>query len=110
MHLNIMFNLLRSRCLTAANLRISSVLENSEVVNFLCCNIECFHAELYFSHPSGNLRYAPVAEKRVPRLGSLWELQTLCFTMLGEAFSRVGSSIPVDIWESVIEVGKFSIQ
>ncbi|KAK4769164.1 hypothetical protein SAY86_027314 [Trapa natans] len=92
------------RCLAASNLRISSVLENSEVVKFLCCNIEHFHTELYFSHPSRNPRHTPVAEKSVPRLSSLWELQTLCFTMLGEAFSRVGSSISIDMWQSVVEV------
>ncbi|XP_019458388.1 PREDICTED: HEAT repeat-containing protein 6 isoform X1 [Lupinus angustifolius] len=32
------------------------------------------------------------------------ELQTIAFEMLGETISRAGSSFPVDIWRSIIEV------
>ncbi|XP_031397671.1 HEAT repeat-containing protein 6 isoform X2 [Punica granatum] len=93
------------RILIAAHLRISSLSENIELVKFLGSNIARFHAELSsFSDLSGTQRYPAVAEKRIPRSGSLWEVQTLCFTMLGEAFSRVGSLIPIDTWQSVIEV------
>ncbi|PKI69488.1 hypothetical protein CRG98_010121 [Punica granatum] len=96
------------RILIAAHLRISSLSENIELVKFLGSNIARFHAELSsFSDLSGTQRYPAVAEKRIPRSGSLWEVQTLCFTMLGEAFSRVGSLIPIDTWQSVIEVPSF---
>lgn len=32
------------------------------------------------------------------------ELQTVAFEMLSEAISRAGSSFPVDIWRSMLEV------
>lgn len=34
------------------------------------------------------------------------EVLTIAFSMIGEVFSRVGSSLSVDIWQSTIEVCK----
>ncbi|KAI8026048.1 NPC intracellular cholesterol transporter 1 [Camellia lanceoleosa] len=34
---------------------------------------------------------------------SLWEVQTITFTMVSEVFSRVGSSLSVDMWQSTIQ-------
>ncbi|XP_059662080.1 uncharacterized protein LOC132308109 isoform X2 [Cornus florida] len=42
----------------------------------------------------------------MPRYNSLWEVQTVAFTMIGEVFSRVGSSFPLETWQSTIEVLK----
>lgn len=34
----------------------------------------------------------------------MWEVQTVAFSMLGDAISRVGSSFPADVWKSTVEV------
>ncbi|GMI85715.1 hypothetical protein like AT4G38120 [Hibiscus trionum] len=52
---------------------------------------------------SGNQRSANEMGKKLPRNGSLWEVQTTSFTMLGELYSRTGSSFPLDIWQSTIQ-------
>ncbi|XP_048445342.1 uncharacterized protein LOC103950747 isoform X2 [Pyrus x bretschneideri] len=77
--------------------------EEVQLVKFLLRIIESSHAEL-----SSVCNQSSVLEagKRmpVPRYCSLWEVQTLAFTMLGEAISRVGLTLPLDIWGSTIEV------
>ncbi|THG16207.1 hypothetical protein TEA_002769 [Camellia sinensis var. sinensis] len=54
----------------------------------------------------GNQRYTAEFGKRIPRYNSLWEVQTITFTMISEVFSRVGSSLSVDMWQSTIQVLK----
>ncbi|XP_048422620.1 uncharacterized protein LOC103941883 isoform X2 [Pyrus x bretschneideri] len=87
--------------------RKCSMAEEVLLVKFLLRIIESSHAELS-SFLNLILNQSSVLEvgKRmpVPRYGSLWEIQTLAFTMVGEAISRVGSSFPLDIWRSTIEV------
>ncbi|XP_068305423.1 uncharacterized protein [Pyrus communis] len=77
--------------------------EEVQLVKFLLRIIESSHAEL-----SSVCNQSSVLEagKRmpVPLYCSLWEVQTLAFTMLGEAISRVGLTLPLDIWGSTIEV------
>ncbi|XP_056174269.1 uncharacterized protein LOC115675496 isoform X2 [Syzygium oleosum] len=93
------------RCLIGAFHRKSSLSENMELVKFLCHNVACTRMKLLSSsYRSVNKIHAAFAEKRTPRFSSLWEVQTLAFTMLGEAFSRAGSLFPSDIWQLVIEV------
>lgn len=85
--------------------RKCSLSENVQLVKFLLRIVTCSHAELYSSlHLTGNQRYAPEIGKRIPRYNSLWEVQTIAFTMITAVFSRDGSSFPGDIWQSTIEV------
>lgn len=81
--------------------RKCSTADEIQLVKFLLRIIESSHAELSSSSHSIRSQSSVLeAGKRMP----LWENQTLAFTMLGETISRVGSSLPVDIWRSTIEV------
>ncbi|KAM1080414.1 hypothetical protein COP2_015444 [Malus domestica] len=87
--------------------RKRSMAEEVLLVKFLLRIIESSHAELScFSNSILNQSSVLEVGKRmpVPRYGSLWEIQTLAFTMVGEAISRVGSYFPLDIWRSTIEL------
>lgn len=81
--------------------RKCSTADEFQLVKFLLRIIESSHAELSSSSHSIRSQSSVLeAGKRMP----VWENQTLAFTMLGETISRVGSSLPVDIWRSMIEV------
>uniref|UniRef100_A0A2P2LUC3 Uncharacterized protein MANES_17G015000 n=1 Tax=Rhizophora mucronata TaxID=61149 RepID=A0A2P2LUC3_RHIMU len=83
----------------------SSLLDNSQLVNFLLHVIECSHLHLLSSsHTSTNQMSSSATSKRLSRYSNLWQVQTIALTMLGEAFVRIGSSFPPDIWQSTIEV------
>uniref|UniRef100_A0A5B7A0N8 Putative HEAT repeat-containing protein 6 n=1 Tax=Davidia involucrata TaxID=16924 RepID=A0A5B7A0N8_DAVIN len=95
------------KCLLSVYQRKCSLSENTQLLNFLLSIVASSHAELFcLFYSSGNQRCAAEFGKRIPRCNSLWEVQTVAFTMIGEVFSRVGSSFPVDIWQSTIEVLK----
>ncbi|KAH9718801.1 DUF4042 domain-containing protein [Citrus sinensis] len=94
-----------TRCLTNVYQGKFSPLEIVHLVKFVLHALGCSHAEfvcLYNS--SATQRSTAESGKRLHRYSSLWEVLALSFTMLGEAFSRAGSSLPVDIWQSTIEV------
>ncbi|KAL6349295.1 hypothetical protein AAG906_033951 [Vitis piasezkii] len=74
----------------------------SEVPSPYCHMLSC--GVIFLITFSGNQRYAPEIGKRIPRYNSLWEVQTIAFTMITAVFSRDGSSFPGDIWQSTIEV------
>lgn len=75
-------------------------------MKFLLRIIVSSHSELICSsHSIRNQKCAAEMGKRVPRYCSLWEVQTVTFSMLGETVTRDGSSIPDDVWKSMIEVG-----
>lgn len=79
--------------------------DNIQLVKFLLRIVDCSRAHLISSsYTSANQRSAAATGKRLPKYSSLWEVQTVAFTMLGESFERVGSSFPADVWQSTIEV------
>ncbi|KAL5833246.1 hypothetical protein ACOSQ3_016920 [Xanthoceras sorbifolium] len=91
--------------LTIVYQRKLSLSENVQLAKFLLHIIACSHpAFMCVYNSSANQRSVAATGKRFPRYTSLWDIQTLVYTMLGEAFSRAGSSFPVDIWQSTIEV------
>ncbi|KAK9275882.1 hypothetical protein L1049_023156 [Liquidambar formosana] len=93
------------RCLISVYHRKCLLSENIQLVKFLLRIVECSHAELLCSsYSNGNQRCGPEVGKRIPRSSTLWEVLTITFTMIGEVFSRLGSSFPVDIWQSTIGV------
>lgn len=82
-----------------------SPLENIQLVKFLLHILGCSHAEFVSLYNSSvNQRSTADTGKRLAKCTSLWEIQALAFTMLGEAFSRAGSVFPVEIWQSTVEV------
>ncbi|XWS50226.1 hypothetical protein CRYUN_Cryun12cG0070300 [Craigia yunnanensis] len=93
------------RYLVSENQRKCSLSDDIQLVNFLIHVITGSHVDLISLYrPSGNLKSAIEIGKKLPRYGSLWEVQTVAFTMLGEVYSRTGSSFPVDMWQSTIQV------
>ncbi|KAL1086588.1 hypothetical protein V6Z11_D08G124900 [Gossypium hirsutum] len=64
--------------------------------------LECLETLRYLV--SENQRKCSLPDDIQLRNGSLWEVLTASFTMLGELYSRSGSSFPVDIWQSTIQV------
>ncbi|KAH9774784.1 DUF4042 domain-containing protein [Citrus sinensis] len=94
-----------TRCLTNVYQGKFSPLEIVHLVKFVLHALECSHAEFVcLYNASATQRSTAESGKRLHRYSSLWEVQALSITMLGEAFSRAGSSLPVDIWQSTIEV------
>ena len=94
------------RRLTSIYHRKCSSSQHIQLLKFLLHVISSSHAELLCSFRSiRNQRRAAEMGKRMPRFSRLWEVQTVAFAMLGEIVSRDGSSIPVDVWKSMIEVG-----
>ncbi|KAL4324142.1 hypothetical protein GQ457_11G032090 [Hibiscus cannabinus] len=93
------------RHLVVENQRKCSLQDDILLVNVILRIIARTHmnvTSLYSS--SGNQKSAIEMGKKLTRNGSLWEVQTASFTMLGELYSRTGSSFPLDIWQSTIHV------
>ncbi|XP_062105137.1 uncharacterized protein LOC133816845 isoform X2 [Humulus lupulus] len=79
------------RCLLKGYRRKMSSSDDIQWVKFLVGIVAVSHSEL--------------TAKRINQSGtSLWEVQTIAFTMLEEAISRLGSSFSAHIWISTIEV------
>ncbi|KAI3460726.1 hypothetical protein Pfo_017389 [Paulownia fortunei] len=69
--------------------------ENEQLLNFVLQVVGYFHGEsIYCSYLSDSHTVS----------GGVCEVLTIAFAMIGEVYSRVGSSLPVDIWQSTIEV------
>ncbi|XP_077233482.1 ARM repeat superfamily protein isoform X3 [Tasmannia lanceolata] len=86
-------------------LRNCSLAENSKILELLLHIISRSHAVLFCSsYSSGNQRYAIDIGTKIPKCNDLWEVQTIAFSMIGDAFSRNGSNISVNMWQSMLEV------
>lgn len=82
-----------------------SIPDNIYLVEFLLSIVICCHYELNGCYRcGGDARVNGDFRKRFPLLTTLWKIQTTAFAMVGEAFVRVGSSLPLEIWQSVVEV------
>lgn len=93
------------RCLVSVYHRKCSVSDNTELLNFLLSIVAHSHTELFYpSSSSRNQGYTAEFGKRTPGYNSLWEVLTVTFTLIGDAFSRVGPSLSEDIWQSSIQV------
>ncbi|XVF10239.1 hypothetical protein REPUB_Repub07fG0165800 [Reevesia pubescens] len=93
------------RYIVSENQRKCSLSDDIQLVNFLLHIIARSHLDLIsMFRLSGNQKSAIEMGKKLPRNGSLWEAQTASFSMLGEVYSRTGSSFPVDILQSTIQV------
>ncbi|KAG8381705.1 hypothetical protein BUALT_Bualt05G0000500 [Buddleja alternifolia] len=83
------------RCLFGLNQATALLSENEQLLNFVLLVVG------YFQGDSMNSSYL-VDTHKVP--GGTWEVLTVAFSIIGEVYSRVGSSLPVAIWQSIIEV------
>lgn len=92
------------RCIITLSHRGWSLSEDTILVKFLLDvigsthGVSCRIPQSICQEKSAeiNFRFSPEI--------SLSELQTVAFEMLSEAISRAGSSFPVDIWRSMLEV------
>ncbi|XP_058197735.1 uncharacterized protein LOC131313432 isoform X2 [Rhododendron vialii] len=95
------------RCLISVCKGKCLLSEYAELLNFLISIVAYSHGELFCSSSSSvGQRYVAEFGKRIPGYNSLWEVQTATLTMIGDVFSRVGSSLSVDIWKSTVQVLK----
>ncbi|XWS38094.1 hypothetical protein CRYUN_Cryun19dG0101100 [Craigia yunnanensis] len=93
------------RYIVSENQRKCSLSDDIQLVNFLIHVMGRSHLDLISLYrPSGNQKSAVEMGKKLPRYGSFWEVQTVAFTILGEVYSRTGSSFPVEMWQSTIQV------
>lgn len=82
-----------------------AVSDNAHLVKFILHVIVCSHSAFVCAYNSAaNQRNMVRPGKRLPRYASVWDVQTLLYTMLGDAFTEANSSFTVDIWQSTIEV------
>ncbi|PPR83440.1 hypothetical protein GOBAR_AA37273 [Gossypium barbadense] len=92
------------RYLVSENQRKCSLPDDIQLVNVLLHIIARSHTDLISLYASSrNQKSAIEMGKKLQRNGSFWEVLTASFTMLGELYSRSGSSFPVDIWQSTIQ-------
>ncbi|XP_057781200.1 uncharacterized protein LOC130999628 isoform X4 [Salvia miltiorrhiza] len=80
--------LLFSLCLTAASLS-----ENGQLLNFVLEVVEYFH---------GDLKHSTYLSDNCSISRGVREVLTIAFAMIGEVYSRVGASLPVEIWKSTV--------
>ncbi|KAJ8562353.1 hypothetical protein K7X08_011644 [Anisodus acutangulus] len=86
-----------SRSLLAATERTGLVAEHLQLLNFLLRIVSSLQTE------ASNLSNSR-GKKKISGYNNLWEVEVVAFTMIGELYSRFGSSLPVDTWQSTIEI------
>ncbi|CAI9786720.1 unnamed protein product [Fraxinus pennsylvanica] len=85
------------RCLFNLYQAIALLSDSEQLLNFLLQVVTCFHGESIYSSCLSDNHKAFV-------YNNVLEVQTIAFTMIGEVYSRVSSSLPFQIWQSSIEV------
>ncbi|XP_019198974.1 PREDICTED: HEAT repeat-containing protein 6 [Ipomoea nil] len=78
------------------NEQATTLSENKQLLDFLLSIVVWFQPQLKNSIYS--------SDKILSTNACLWEVQMIAFTMIGDLYSRAGSSLPVDVWQSTIEV------
>ncbi|WOK95364.1 hypothetical protein Cni_G04071 [Canna indica] len=82
--------------------RCNALSEIMKSCTLLVCLVSYLHAELLNQHhPHGT--HGPF-NGRNPVCNSLWNAQTLALSMICDAFTAIGSSIPANLWETTVEV------
>ncbi|KAH6806622.1 hypothetical protein C2S51_031453 [Perilla frutescens var. frutescens] len=72
----------------------ASLSENGQLLHFVLEVIEYFQ---------GDLKHSTYFVDNYSVSGGVCEVLTTAFAMIGEVYSRVGASLPVEIWKSTIE-------
>ncbi|XP_031094137.1 HEAT repeat-containing protein 6 [Ipomoea triloba] len=78
------------------NEQATTLSETKQLLDFLLIIVVWFQPQLKNSIYS--------SDKILSTNACLWEVQMIAFTMIGDLYSRAGSSLPVDVWQSTIEV------
>ncbi|KAJ6830928.1 HEAT repeat-containing protein 6 [Iris pallida] len=83
--------------------RISSLSDNLQLVEFLCCVVSCLHSELLIIYRSSDIHLTDTGTGDT-NCNNLWEMQTIAFSVIEDALSRIASSISASLWQSVVEI------
>ncbi|XP_042465109.1 HEAT repeat-containing protein 6-like isoform X2 [Zingiber officinale] len=85
--------------------RHNSHLEIMESARLLVCTVSYLHAELLNLHyPHGIRGPSNDSLSRNPICNNLWDAQSLALSIMGDSLTGIVSSIPIDLWQSTIEV------
>ncbi|XP_008813546.2 HEAT repeat-containing protein 6 isoform X2 [Phoenix dactylifera] len=85
--------------------RNNSLSQSTQLIRLLLSVIACLHFELNnLFHSNGT--NTPAANSGIgdSKWNGLWDMQTIAFSMIGDALSRTGSSMEANLWQSVVEV------
>lgn len=79
--------------------------QSMQLIRLLLSVISCLHAELNnLCHSNGSNTAAVNSGAGDPKWNSLWDMQTIAFSMIRDALSQTGSSTLANLWQSVVEV------
>ncbi|OAY78821.1 HEAT repeat-containing protein 6 [Ananas comosus] len=93
------------RLIVKAYGRTNLSIESSQLVRILISIISCLHGELLNSYQSNGADISPRdTGTRSMRYNSLWEMQTLALSMVGDILSWTDSSLSANLWQSIVEV------
>ncbi|XP_031494860.1 uncharacterized protein LOC116260555 [Nymphaea colorata] len=81
-----------------------SVRENSQLVKVLLRVVSFLREHLSTRSYAQAYRDSISTRTKINQPEKLWEIQSVAFSMLGDAFLRTGSSFPNDMWQSTLEV------
>ncbi|XP_042459639.1 HEAT repeat-containing protein 6-like isoform X1 [Zingiber officinale] len=85
--------------------RHNSHLEIMESARLLVCTVSYLHAELLNLHyPHGIRGPSNDSLSRNPICNNLWDAQSLALSIMCDSLTGIVSSIPIDLWQSTIEV------
>ncbi|XP_074555845.1 uncharacterized protein LOC141811704 isoform X3 [Curcuma longa] len=85
--------------------RNSSHLEIMESARLLVCTVSYLHSELLnLRHPHGIRGPSNDSLGRNPICNNLWDAQSLALSIMCDSLTGIVSSIPIDLWQSTIEV------
>lgn len=83
--------------------RNGSSSDNSGVLRILLCVTSCLHVELITAYQANETHWRGTDNGASSKLNNLWEMQTYAFSMIGDALSRIGSSISPNLWQRAVE-------
>ncbi|KAF3795695.1 HEAT repeat-containing protein 6 [Nymphaea thermarum] len=84
-----------------------SLHENSQLVKVLLRVVSFLREHLSTRSYAQAYRDSISTRTKINQPEKLWEIQSVAFSMLGDAFLRTGSSFPNDVWQSTLEVASF---
>jgi hypothetical protein len=78
--------------------RNATLSENLQLTGVLLSIISLLHVELLSVNQSGDSGFVNLKHSR------LWDMQTTAFSILGRVVGQIGSTMPTDLWQSIVEV------
>ncbi|KAG1360788.1 putative HEAT repeat-containing protein 6 [Cocos nucifera] len=85
--------------------RNNSLSQSTRLIRLLLSVISCFHVELNNLYCSNGTNI-PAANTGMgdSKWNGLWDMQIIAFSMIGDGLTQTRSSMPANLWQSVVEV------